>query len=135
MNNFKSAVFGAGFLILASAAPASAHHSYAAFDSTKTLQIVGTVVTWEWTNPHAHMQLAALNDKGAPQTFDMEMSSPNILRSGGWTRDSIKPGDKITVQYHPRRDGSPGGTPVTVITADGHVLGKAINGPGGAERQ
>ena len=113
--------------------PALAHHSYAAFDTNRTVQISGSVTSWEWTNPHSHLVVAVSGDKGADQVWDLEMSSPSILRSNGWSRDAFKVGDKVTVVLHPRRDGIPGGNPITVTTADGHVFGKA-SASGGVER-
>ena len=114
---------------------AAAHHSYAAFDPARNVVITGTVLTWEWTNPHSHMQVSAPDKTGAQQVWDLEMSSPNILRQSGWTRESLKPGDRVTVLLHPRRDGVLGGTPVTVTTPDGRVLGKAQPDAAGAERR
>lgn len=126
-----------GALMASAAAPglALAHHSYAAFDPSKTVVISGTVMTWEWTNPHSHMQVIVLGEKGDQQVWDLEMSSPNILRNSGWARDSLKQGDRVTVVLHPRRDGFLGGTPVTVTTADGRVLGKAGPAEAGVERK
>ena len=103
---------------------ALAHHSYAVFDTTKKVQITGTVVTWEWMNPHAHMQVLTVGPGGVNRVWDLVMNSPNILGRNGWTHDSVKPGDKVTVVLNPRRDGVLGGTPLTVTTADGSVLGK-----------
>ncbi len=120
--------------VIATPGLALAHHSYASFDRSKQVTIAGTVVSWEWTNPHSHLQVAAPQD-GKPATWDLELSSPNILRSSGWTRDALKPGDKVTVVLYPRRDGVPGGNPITVTTADGHVYGGKGPGGGGVERQ
>ncbi len=119
---------------------ALAHHSYAAFDRSRQVSITGTVISWEWTNPHSHLQVMAPDANGkAMKPWDLELSSPNILRSSGWARDSLKPGDKVTVVLYPRRDGVLGGNPITVTAPDGHVYGRAAPGApaagGGVERQ
>ena len=131
---FKKSIALAALAVAVVPGLALAHHSYAAFDREHQVTINGTVLTWEWTNPHSHLQVSA-PDKGKPATWDLELSSPNILRSSGWTRESLKPGDKVTVLLYPRKDGIPGGNPITVTTGDGKVYGRQNPGGAGVERQ
>lgn len=93
-----------GFLIAAlvslilAAAPLVAHHSYAAeFDRNKPITITGTVTKVEWANPHARFYFDAKNDKGVMVNWNFELGSPNGLMRLGWTRNSLKIGDTITV--------------------------------------
>lgn len=123
-------VFLGAVALSVSAGAASAHHSYAAFDRSKTLTLSGTVKSWEWTNPHTWLTLTVENPKkkGAMQDWAFEGLAPGTLRGRGWTRQLIKPGDKLTITMSPRRDGSNGGTFLTVTLPDGKVMG----GPGPA---
>lgn len=104
------------------AIPAIAHHSFAMFDMQSEATVAGTVTEFKWTNPHAFMALDAAGDNGAIANWAIEMTSPNNLINGGWRRSSIKPGDKITVTYHPLVNGRRGGSLVRVKLADGKVL-------------
>ncbi len=95
---------------VAAAWPASAHHSFAAYDRTKTLTFKGTVKTFQWTNPHVVMWVVVQPDGGgAPQEWSFETTSPGVLTRVGWTRQSVKVGDRVSVEFNPLRDGSHGG--------------------------
>ena len=92
------------------AAPASAHHSFAMYEPTKTLTLKGTVKTFQWTNPHVVIWILVQPEGGgAPQEWSIETTSPGVLIRDGWTRQSIKPGDRVSVTFSPLRDGSHGG--------------------------
>jgi len=104
------------------AVPAIAHHSFAMFDMQTEATVVGTVTEFKWTNPHAFMALDAPGDNGVAASWAIEMTSPNNLINGGWRRSSVKPGDKISVTYHPLVNGRRGGALVRVKLADGKVL-------------
>ncbi len=130
-----AATLGALLALAGPAGTAAAHHSYALYDTTRKVQITGVVTAWEWTNPHAHMEVLTTDAAGVGQSWNLTMSSPNILLRTGWSPKSVKVGDRVTVVLNPRRDGVPGGTPLTVTTADGHVLGEAEAAPAGPERQ
>jgi len=104
------------------ALPAIAHHSFAMFDMQNEKTMTGTVTDFKWTNPHAFLSLDAPGDDGAVANWAIEMTSPNNLINGGWRRSSIKPGDKISVTYHPLVNGRRGGALVRVKLADGKVL-------------
>lgn len=109
---------------LAGAGSASAHHSYAAFDRTKTVELSGTVKEWQWTNPHAWLMVDVPGAKGKLETYSLEASSPATLRRGGWNRDATKAGDKLKAVMNPRRDGSKGGNLVSITLADGTRYGR-----------
>jgi hypothetical protein len=127
-------LLAAGALAAALSPCASAHHSFATFDSTKTLTLVGTVKSFEWTNPHTWIWLVVADGKGGEQIWGLEGTAPGELTRHGWTRHSISPGDKITLDIHPLRDGRAGGSYSRVTFADGHSLdaGRAGPGPDGA---
>jgi hypothetical protein len=102
----------AAVLAAASAAswPVIAHHSFAVYDRTKTLTIKGNVKTFQWTNPHCVVWVTVQPDGGGePQEWGIETTSPGVLTRSGWTRNSIKPGDHVAVEFNPLRDGSHGG--------------------------
>ncbi len=105
------------------AMPAFAHHSFSMFDHEKTVAITGTVKEFEWTNPHAWIHLTSLDEKsGKPVEWSFEMGSVGQIASQGWKADSIKAGDKITVQMHPLKDGSHGGQYMAATLPDGRSL-------------
>jgi len=109
--------------LLLLAAPLSAHHSTAMNEMANPTTISGTVKRFEWTNPHAFIYLDVKDDKGASVEWEIELMSLNHLRSYGWVRTTVKPGDQITVITHPLRDGRNGGSLVSVKLADGTRIG------------
>jgi len=88
--------------------PAAAHHSFAAeYDGSKTVTLTGKVTKIEWTNPHAFFYIDVKDEKtGATANWAAEMNSPNSLMRLGWTRDSMKVDDEVTVQGSLAKDGS-----------------------------
>ena len=121
--SFKRSCLVAAAFALASAVPSvsSAHHSYAMFDGTKTLTIEGTVKEFQWTNPHVWLEILA--SKGAVGgEWHFEGGPVAQLKRIGWGRDSLKPGDKITVVIHPLKDGTMGGALMWVTLPNGTTL-------------
>ena len=110
---------------------ALAHHSFAAFDVTTQKAITGTVKKFDYTNPHTWVWLDVPNDHGGVDTWGFEGMSPNYLGRRGWTRATLKPGDKLTITYRPMKDGEKGGMWVSGKRANGEVLmmGGAITDP------
>jgi hypothetical protein len=113
--------------VMIAATPLLAHHSFAMFDTAKRMTMSGTVTSFEWTNPHAYIEIDVANEKGVVKHWSVELGSTSILMQAGWKFSDIKAGDKITVVLNPLRSGEAGGLLVTVTVRDGRVLG---NGPG-----
>jgi uncharacterized protein DUF6152 len=113
--------------VLVCALPLGAHHSFAMFDTAKRVTMAGTVTAFEWTNPHAYIEIDVPDEKGVTKHWSVELGSTSILMQAGWKFTDIKAGDKITVVLNPLRSGEAGGLLVTVTVRDGRVLG---NGPG-----
>ena len=106
-------------LVLA-AAPALAHHSFAAeYDTKKPVELKGTLTSLDWINPHAWIHMEVKDENGKVTQWDCELNSPNILIRNGWRRDSLKPGDAIVVIGAAAKDGSNVANARTVKTADG----------------
>ena len=103
-------------------APTLAHHSFSAFDMAASKSVTGTVSRVDWTNPHIWIWLDVPNDKGGTDPYAFEGMSPNYLNRRGWTRTTLKVGDKVTVTYRPMRDGKNGGMFMTTRTSDGTTL-------------
>ena len=108
--------------VAAAAVPAVAHHSFAMFDMKKEVTAQGVVTDFRWTNPHSWMHLDVTAKDGSKVNWALEMTSPNNLVLSGWRRSSLKPGDKVTVTYHPLLNGKPGGSLVTVALPDNKTL-------------
>src|SRR5215470_1611455 len=113
--------------ILMATYPVMAHHSFAMFDQTKQITLTGTVTVFEWTNPHAYIEIDVPDEKGITKHWSVELGSPSILMQSGWKFRDLKHGDKVTVRISPLKDGKPGGLLVQATLPDGRVLG---NGPG-----
>lgn len=105
-------------------APAFAHHSFAMFDQHKVELVKGTLLKFTYLNPHSWISvIGTLDDQGAPERWDIEATSPSTLAQIGIHADTLKPGDKLTIAFHPLRDGRHGGSLVFVVTPDGAVHG------------
>lgn len=103
----RLAVFVAGFGLLLAARPALGHHAFAAeFDEKKPVKLTGVVTKVEWTNPHTWFYIDVKDENGRVTNWGFEMGSPNGLMRAGWTRNSMKIGDVITVEASRARDGS-----------------------------
>jgi hypothetical protein len=97
-------------LMVAYASPVAAHHSFAMFDPSKVVTVVGTVKDFQWVNPHVVLWVYATPKNGAaPDLWTIELTSPGNLTRVGWTRHSVSPGDKVSVDIAPLRNGSHGG--------------------------
>jgi hypothetical protein len=112
---------------LLSAAPALAHHSFAMFDMDNEKTVSGTVTDFQWANPHSWIYVKALSPTGEQETWGVEGMSPSFLERRGWTRTMIKPGDKVTLVFHPTRSGGKGGAFVSVTLPDGRKFDQLGN--------
>lgn len=108
--------------MLSGIAPAVAHHSTAMFDYSKSKQLSGVVRAFQWTNPHSFIQVLVPDAQGKQQEWSVECGTPTQMAMTGWSKNSIKPGDKVTISIAPLRDGTNGGTLRTATLADGKVL-------------
>ena len=104
------------------AVPALAHHSYAMFDHGKLMKVSGVVTQWEYVNPHSWLHINVTGADGKVFPFGFETRSPQLLTRLGIGRDTMKPGDKITVSYFPLKDGSNGGEIRVLLLADGKEI-------------
>jgi hypothetical protein len=104
--------------------PAPAHHSFAAvFDSTKPLKLTGAVTKVEWANPHVWFYIDVKDEAGSLANWGLEMGSPNGLLRAGWTRNSMKVGDIVTVDGFRARDGTNiGNATAVILTGTGQRL-------------
>src|ERR1700730_10819844 len=115
-------LFAVALGILSTGSTVSAHHSFAAFNITTEKTISGTVKQVDWTNPHTWIWLEVTNAQGGVDTFGFEGMSPNYLARRGWSKSTLKPGDKISVTFRPMRDGSNGGMFMNAKLPTGQVL-------------
>lgn len=125
MTKVLAAALLAGAVVAASAGPALAHHSFAMFDQTKVMTLNGTVREFQWTNPHAFIELDVPNG-GEAQHWSIELNSPNNLKRQGWSRTSLKTGEKISIRIAPLRNGHSGGLFLDLKKADGKVLDSGL---------
>jgi hypothetical protein len=108
------------------AGQACAHHSFSMFEQSKVLTIKGTVKEFEWINPHSLIHLLVLDPKTNKEAeYTFEMGSAGRSARDGWKRDTIKPGDVISVTMSPLKDGSRGGVYLGAVLADGTKLGRS----------
>ena len=131
----KRAILLGALGALAIAAPAAAHHSFAMFDQQKIMTLDGTVHEFQWTNPHAFLEVDVA-EGGKSTRWSLELNSPNNLKRQGWSRSAVKMGDQVTVRMNPLRDGQPGGLFLDLKFPNGKVLdsglpknGKPVNVP------
>lgn len=111
---------------------ALAHHSTAAFDSSRVVRIEGEIESFRWINPHASIKLTGVSEgeEYPDGLWTVEMTAPNVLMNAGWKRNSVREGDRVTMFVNPLNnaitlnDGSQGGLYVGVILADGSTLGR-----------
>ena len=119
----KLGVVAAGLGLLLGALPAAAHHSFAAeYDEKKPVKVTGIVKKVEWTNPHSRMYLEVKNANGTITVWNFEFGSPNHLFRAGWTRNTVKEGDEITVEGWAAKDGANLAQTRQVVLADGRKV-------------
>lgn len=117
-----SAPMAGAIASLALAHAVCAHHSYAMFDKEKEIRSSAVVRTWEFTSPHATLWVYINDAEGKPRLWGLEAPGPSMLVRNGWDKETVKPGDKVTVAINPLRDGRNGGSLVTLVLADGRTM-------------
>ena len=110
-------------VVLMSFLPASAHHGRGSYDGTKVITLKATVTQFEWKNPHCALHFDSTDDKGNIQNWNLETEPPLTLTERGWTRNSLNPGDIVTVDFYAAKDGTKTGVLDRVVLADGKELG------------
>lgn len=119
-----------GLIALGLAGAALAHHAGAMFDLGKSVTITGTVKEFVWTNPHSNIWVYVNPKPGAaaePEVWWVELTSPGNLMRAGWSKRSMKPGDRVAVAIHPLKDGRHGGSLDKVTLLDsGQVLSVSL---------
>jgi hypothetical protein len=131
--SFAAALLGFGLLV---SAPAFGHHSFAAeYDRSKPFEVKGTVTKVEWMNPHAYIYVDVKDESsGKVSNWAFELGNLSTLMRQGWRKDSLKPGDAVTVQAYRSKDGSNLGNGRSVVMADGRKVfagSQAEEGRGG----
>ena len=102
--------------------PLLAHHGASLFDNEKTLTMKATVTEWIWANPHCFLKFDAKDDKGNVVHWATETSNPSDMVNLGWSKDSFKAGDEVTVTFTPVKNGAPVGRIEQVVLASGQIL-------------
>jgi len=117
--------FGLTLLLLAAlqSGAALAHHSTAMFEPERRITLNGTIKEFQWTNPHAWIQVSVLGADGKPADWSFECGSPNTLSRLGWKPSTLKPGDTVAIVANPMKDGTHAGLMYTIKLADGRMLG------------
>ena len=112
---------------VALAVPAWAHHSHANYNTNEYITMTGTVTEVTWTNPHVWLYLEVPGAQGRMQMWALEGGSVTSLMRGGWQRNSLKPGDKVSVRCNRLRDGSEGCLLGYVTNINGTVMDKEFD--------
>ncbi len=131
MRNRFMALIGmtAGLLIVS--LPLAAHHGSAAFEAGKQVVMKGTVTRWVWANPHCFLNYDVKDDSGSVTPWVVETSNPPDMINRGWSKETFKPGDEVTVTVEPVKSGRPVGRLLQVVLPNGKTLHYAspITGP------
>jgi hypothetical protein len=108
--------------LLVGVATVHGHHSFAMFDTSKQVTLAGVVTAFEWTNPHAYIEVD-VPENGATKHWTIELGSTSILMRGGWKFNTLKHGDKVTAVVNPLRNGDLGSLLSRITLPYGRVLG------------
>ena len=119
----RGTAFAILVVLVVSAWPAGAHHSFAQFDRTKEVTLSGVVREVQWNNPHTWIQVVVADDKGRKTEWGFECGSPNMMSRTGWKRTTLKMGDRVVVVGNPLKNGKPNASLVKITLPDGRVLG------------
>ena len=129
MRIFQSAVLLITFIVLVMAVPAFSHHSFMAeYDLNKPVTLNGVVTRFVWANPHALFNIDVRDSNGKVTNWTLETACPNALLNRGWSRSSMKAGDRITVEAYASKKGTPAAATRTVILASGQRLNADSDG-------
>lgn len=128
-----SAVACGAILAAGSATLVNAHHSFGAeFDRNKPVQLEGTVVEFQWVNPHSWLIIDAVMEDGTVERWAVEGGAPSALLRRGWTRDTLPAGTAVSVAGFQAKDGNPRANANTIVFPDGKELDMGSSGIGRA---
>jgi hypothetical protein len=113
---------------IAVSAPVAAHHSFAAFDMARTLTLQGTIKEVQWTNPHVWVQVVVEDARGRSEEWSLEGQSVSLMRSMGWRKDVVKPGDEVIVVVSPGKQTQTRAALRAITLPDGKTIGNASGG-------
>jgi hypothetical protein len=108
-----------GLIVLTVAGTALAHHSFAVYDHTRTLNLKGSVTKFQWTNPHAYLDIDVREADGTVKHYTLECTSINMMQRLGWRSNMIKAGDQVKVVTAPLLNGQPGGLLLEITLPSG----------------
>ncbi len=129
--SIRHAIVLASIAFVLAALPASAHHSFAAqYDRQKSVTLKGKVTKVEWANPHVYFYISVAEDSGTAGTWAVENGPPTSLFREGWRKDTLKPGDLITVEGFRAKDGSNTVNARSVVLSDGRKVFAGSSGDG-----
>ena len=129
MRRGRRIVFACVVGLLSASGSMFAHHGQVEYDNKKSVTLHGTVTKFEWNNPHAILWLAVKNDKNAIEGWNLEILPLERMRRAGWTKDSLKPGDEVTVTGHPGKGGVHIMWLENLTTSDGRRLSREVGNP------
>lgn len=119
----KSKIAIAAIAALSVSSGAYAHHTHAHYETDADTVLEGTIKDFEWVNPHSWVTITVVNaETGAAEDWLLEARAPASLSRGGWTPESLKPGDQVAITIRPLKSGGTGGLLRSVELADGTVL-------------
>jgi hypothetical protein len=119
----KLATLSLAFLALALfSPPLFAHHGVAEYDMARRITIKGVITCFDWSNPHTQVHIDVSDPKGNVVHWDLENQPPSILTHAGWTRNSLKPGDHVSILISPAKNGSSVGLLSKVTFPNGEEL-------------
>jgi hypothetical protein len=101
---------------------ASAHHSFSIFDHTRTVTLTGSVMSFQWTNPHGYIEIDVTGGLKDIDRYTVELTSINMLRRAGWKSSDVHAGDAVTAVVAPLLSGEPGGLLLELKMSDGRTL-------------
>jgi hypothetical protein len=129
---FLCVALGIGALVFSY--PLFAHHGNAAYELGKSVTLKGTVTQYVWANPHCILLFDVTDDRGQAVQWSAETENPSSMVHYGWTKESMKPGDQVTVTVVPAKNGKPIGRIIEVVLPNGQKLaGRGLQGPTKAE--
>ena len=106
-------------IILSAASTVLGHHSFAVYDHTRTLSLKGTVTRFQWSNPHAYLEIDVREADGTTKHYTLEGTSINMMQRTGWRSNMIKAGDQVKAVMAPLLSGEPAGLLLEVTLPNG----------------